>query len=73
MADRDPQRRRVDAAVIVVGVLWVSPGALAEGEAIIVGPVLTSFVLPFNDEGSRNLARELTGGIEIASVVPGGD
>jgi hypothetical protein len=44
-----------------------------DGEtALIVGPVLTSFVLPFNDESARNLARELTGGIEIASIIPAG-
>jgi hypothetical protein len=34
--------------------------------ALVVGPVLINFVIPFGAEGAKELAKELAGGIEIA-------
>lgn len=40
--------------------------------AMVVGPIVFNLLLPFDEEGARATARELTGGIEIASSLPGG-
>lgn len=45
---------------------------VAGERALIAGPLLVNFILPMSDETARSVATELTGGIEIASVMPRG-
>ncbi len=41
-----------------------------DGRALIVGPIALELVLPLDGENARMVARELSGGIEIASAIP---
>jgi hypothetical protein len=45
-------------------------GENGDETALIIGPVAFTFILPLNEEGARQVARELTGGIEIAHALP---
>jgi hypothetical protein len=40
--------------------------------AMLVGPLVFNFVLPLDQEAARHVARELAGGVEIASALPAG-
>jgi hypothetical protein len=37
---------------------------------LVIGPVPVMFILPLQEEGARLLARELVGGLEIATALP---
>jgi hypothetical protein len=42
-----------------------------DGErALVIGPVVFTFLLPLDADSARGLGRDLTGGIEIASAIP---
>lgn len=40
--------------------------------ALVVGPILLNLVLPFTQETAHMVARELTGGVVVASALPQG-
>jgi hypothetical protein len=42
----------------------------SDERALAVGPLLLTIVLPFDAEGARALARDLTGGVQLASALP---
>jgi hypothetical protein len=45
-----------------------------DGErALLVGPVLIRFVMPLGGEAARNIARELTGGLDLATTLTPAD
>jgi hypothetical protein len=57
-----------DVRVNLEGVnLSVAPIPDTEAKALVIGPVMMTFVLPLDKEGARSVARHLVGGVEIAT------
>lgn len=44
----------------------------SKDRALVVGPIALHLVLPFTQDGARELSRNLAGGIEIVSGLPDG-
>lgn len=40
------------------------------GRGVIIGPILVQFVMPLAPESAREVARQLTGGVEVARTIP---
>ena len=68
----DVESRQLPVLEIPLAGVNVGVRRLENGERhLIVGPVACVFILPWTEEGARHVARELTGGIVIASGLEG--